>query len=223
MSDVDGKVVILIETNADKAASAMSNLDQSVNKFKNSSNNAKGSITGFGNASKGLSNSLSMLKGAAGVAVSGLAAIKLKDIAVDAINTAGAFEQLKISFEVFTGSAQAGNELTNSLIQLAKVTPMTTQGLSKNAQTLLGFGEATENIIDDLKMLGDISGGNKERMDALTLAFSQMGATGRLMGQDLLQMVNAGFNPLQTISDKTGKSMSVLKEEMGEGKIPSQW
>ena len=39
------------------------------------------------------------------------------------------------------------------------------------------------------------------------------------MGQDLLQMINAGFNPLEVISQKTGKSMAVLKDEMSKGAI----
>ena len=59
-------------------------------------------------------------------------------------------------------------------------------------------------------------------MNSLTLAFSQMTASGRLMGQDLLQMINAGFNPLSEISRKTGKSIGVLKEEMEKGKISAE-
>lgn len=39
------------------------------------------------------------------------------------------------------------------------------------------------------------------------------------MGQDLLQMINAGFNPLSVIAETTGKDMATLKEEMSKGKI----
>jgi hypothetical protein len=39
------------------------------------------------------------------------------------------------------------------------------------------------------------------------------------MGQDLLQIVNQGFNPLQIISQKTGKSMAQLKDDMSAGLI----
>lgn len=58
--------------------------------------------------------------------------------------------------------------------------------------------------------------GNASRFQLLSLAFSQMSATGRLMGQDLNQMINAGFNPLQEISKKTGKSIGELKEAMAD-------
>jgi len=53
----------------------------------------------------------------------------------------------------------------------------------------------------------------------LTLAFAQSASAGKLNGQDLLQMINAGFNPLQEISEKTGKSMAQLRKEMEAGKI----
>jgi tape measure domain-containing protein len=68
-------------------------------------------------------------------------------------------------------------------------------------------------------MLGDVSMGNKERFQSLNLAFSQVQSTGRLMGQDLLQMVQQGFNPLQIISEKTGRTMVSLKKDMENGAI----
>jgi tape measure domain-containing protein len=40
-------------------------------------------------------------------------------------------------------------------------------------------------------MLGDVARGDAETLSRLTLAFGQMSASGRLMGQDLLQMINA--------------------------------
>lgn len=64
--------------------------------------------------------------------------------------------------------------------------------------------------------------GESGKFNSLTLAFSQMSATGKLMGQDLNQMINAGFNPLQTISEKTGKSIATLKDEMSKGAISAE-
>ena len=59
----------------------------------------------------------------------------------------------------------------------------------------------------------------KNKLSSLTLAFSQVQSTGRLMGQDLLQMIGQGFNPLQIISEKTGRSMADLKKDMENGAI----
>ena len=61
--------------------------------------------------------------------------------------------------------------------------------------------------------------GNADKFNSLVLAFSQMRSTGKLMGQDLLQMINAGFNPLAVISEQTGKSIGALKDDMAAGAI----
>lgn len=53
----------------------------------------------------------------------------------------------------------------------------------------------------------------------MALVFGQISSAGKLQGQDLLQLINLGFNPLKTMADRTGKSMSKLKDEMSDGKI----
>ena len=120
------------------------------------------------------------------------------------------------SFEVLAG--QKGRGLFKDLTAFAQDSIFGNE-VYKNAQTMLAFGQAADDIMPRMKMLGDISMGNTQRFEALTLAFSQMQATGRLMGQDLLQFINAGFNPLQELSVMTGKSMAVLKKEMEKGAI----
>lgn len=168
------------------------------------------------NAAVGSMKNLSGALGALGI---GFSAVKLVEVGKNAIKASSQFEQANISVEVMLGSAEKAQKLVKELENMANITPFETQDLLDASRTLLNFGISLNEIMPDLQMLGDISGGNKERMRSLTLAFAQMSSAGRLMGQDLLQMVNAGFNPLQVISEKTGKSMAVLKDEMSEGKI----
>jgi len=138
------------------------------------------------------------------------------------IKTAGELQSLSASFETLTGSAEKGRKVFMDLKKMGATTPFETRDLAKATQTMLSFGISIEDSQKNLKMLGDISLGNKEKLQGLTLAFSQVQSTGRLMGQDLLQMINQGFNPLQIISEKTGKSMKTLKKEMEEGKITTE-
>jgi tape measure domain-containing protein len=85
----------------------------------------------------------------------------------------------------------------------------------------MSFGVSVDETLPILKTLGDVSMGNAERFGSLALAFAQTQAAGRLMGQEVLQFVNAGFNPLQEISRKTGRSMIELKKAMEDGAISS--
>lgn len=121
------------------------------------------------------------------------------------------------SFEVMAGK-QEGTALNQGLTKFAQDSIYGNE-LFQNAQTMLAFGASAKEVLPDLKMLGDIAMGNKERLGSLTLAFSQVRAAGKLMGQDLLQFVNAGFNPLQIMSEKTGESLSSLREKMSAGLI----
>ena len=128
-------------------------------------------------------------------------------------------EQNLTSFEVMLGDLGKAESMMKSISQFASVTPFELTNLSEGAKTLLNFGVEAENIMPSLKTLGDISGGNAERFKSLAIAFGQIKANGRLMGQEVLQMVNNGFNPLQAISEQTGKSMAELKKDMADGKV----
>ncbi len=141
---------------------------------------------------------------------------------VAAIKSAAAFEKAETSMATMLGSADRARQMMKDLAALGAETPLTLPGLQNNARLLLNFGIAAEEIIPTLRMLGDVAGGDEERMSRLALSFGQMTSTGRLMGQDLLQMINAGFNPLQAISEKTGESVASLKKKMEEGSISAK-
>lgn len=131
-------------------------------------------------------------------------------------------EQTRAKFEVMLGSVEKGNKMIADLNQKANVTPFENEDLIKASELLLAFNYDASKLMPTLDMLGNVAMGDKNKLQGLTLAFAQMSSTGRLMGQDLLQMINQGFNPLVEISKQTGKSMAVLKKEMEDGKISSQ-
>jgi tape measure domain-containing protein len=136
-----------------------------------------------------------------------------------ALQTSAQMEQISVSFEVFTGSAETAKIMLGQLKDQAIKSPMQFQDITKGAQTLLGYGLTASQVIPITKMLGDVSGGNADKFSRLSLAFGQVNAAGRLMGQEARQMINAGFNPLQAIADKTGVSMAVLTKKMHDGQI----
>lgn len=130
------------------------------------------------------------------------------------------FQAQTKSYQVLTGSKTIGTELANQLRQLKQDTIMGV-AVYANAQKMLSFGIDSNKIIPDLKMLGDVSMGDSQKLKRLTIAFSETEAAGKLTGRRLLQFVNAGFNPLLEISKKTGKSMEELTKDMSHGAISS--
>lgn len=171
--------------------------------------------SGFSKMSSSLSG---MVKGGL---IAGFVAGIIK-IGKTAISEAAKLEQLEVSFEVMLGSAEKAKKMIADLQKVAASTPYGQEDVAKAAQTMLGFGVAAEKVIPYVKQLGDIAMGNRDRFKSLSLAFAQTQAAGKLMGQDLLQMINAGFNPLKEISRKTGKSIGQLKDEMSKGAISAK-
>jgi tape measure domain-containing protein len=181
---------------------------------------------GLQNASKyldGLREKFSSLDGVVGkigLALGGLfVADKIWEMTKGVASLGIEMEQTRVRFETMLGSEKEALKMIDQVYAMANKTPFTSKDLFKASETLMQFGVAGDEILPMLSVLGDVSGGNAERFDRMALAMAQSSAAGRLMGQDLLQMVNAGFNPLQVISEKTGKSMLFLKKEMEEGRI----
>jgi len=132
----------------------------------------------------------------------------------------GEMEQATIGFEVMLRKGpQAAQQLVAGMKELANVTPLLTRDVLEAGRVLLQYGLEGENVLPVVKMLGDITGGNSDRFKHMTIAYGQMVAAQRLMGQDLFQMITAGFNPLLQISEKTGISMKELRDQMQKGKI----
>lgn len=128
-------------------------------------------------------------------------------------------ESYQASFETMLGSQEAAIKKLEELRTMAAETPFELSDLASATQTLLSFGVEVDKVSGYMEMLGDVSQGNRDRFNSLTLAFAQVSSAGKLTGQDLLQMVNAGFNPLQEMTVMTGKSMSELRDEMSKGSI----
>ena len=145
----------------------------------------------------------------------------LKALGSEIIRVRGEFQSMQTAIETMVGKDMAG-QLIPQIKELAKISPLTMSDMVGAEKMMLGFNIQAEDTIKYLKAISDISMGESSKFNSLTLAFSQMSAAGKLMGQDLNQMINAGFNPLQIISEKTGKSIATLKDEMSKGAVSAE-
>lgn len=122
---------------------------------------------------------------------------------------------------LFQGDMAQVEKYYSKISNYAIKTPYEKTDLIEGQKTMMSFCISAEKSFKTLQHIGDIAMGDSQKMQSLTLAFSQATSAGKLQGQDLLQMINAGFNPLEQISKKTGKSIAQLKDEMAKGKITS--
>ena len=117
------------------------------------------------------------------------------------------------------GNQQEAQKLLDTLKEMANTTPYEATDLVKATQKMMAFGISADDSLKYLNMLGDVSMGDANKLDSLTLAFSQIGASGRASMEDINQMIDQGFNPLTVISEKTGESMADLRDRVSEGGV----
>ena len=152
--------------------------------------------------------------------IGGVAA--LKRLGSEMLRVRGEFQAADTAIQTLLGSKEKADALMKQVREYAKISPLEFSDVTQAAQMMLGFNIEAEKIPKFISAIGDVSMGESGKFNSLTLAFSQMSAAGKLMGQDLNQMINAGFNPLQIMADKTGKSISTLKDEMSKGAISAE-
>jgi len=131
----------------------------------------------------------------------------------------GAMRMEMARLEVQMGSTEIAFKKFNQMRTIAAKSPLMTNDLLKGSVTLNQYGFEIEELIPNMKMLMDVSAGNADRFRSLALAYGQARAAGRLMGQETLQFINAGWNPLKTVARETGIEFSRLKKLMEEGKV----
>ena len=177
-------------------------------------------------AMKSLSARLESIGLSRGIQTAAMAFISFQTVKAT-IQAAAEFEQLSMTMKVLIGDAEEAKKVFADINTLVETTPVTMRGAMDASRTLLAFGVAAEDLASTLEMLGNISAGNEERFLGLALAFAQTQAAGRLTGQEVLQMVNQGFNPLKQMAEDIEREFGIrapvafrkLKVAMEQGQI----
>ena len=180
---------------------------------------------GLEDASGKTSSFASKLKtGLSTAAKVGTAAIGAASTAIVALGKIGLdynsqMEQYTTNFTTMLGSQEAAVQKVEELKKFAASTPLSMDDLAKGTQTLLAFGVESESSTGILRQLGDIALGDADKMQRLSTAFGKATAAGKLSGDTVQQMIDAGWNPLIQISQAAGETMEETQKRMSAGAI----
>lgn len=217
MADVVGGSVIWnldvepskFESGLRKAKNQAEDFGAAVNKidFKGIGASAGATFNGIADSIANVAKHIAILTVGSG----GLGAVFLK--------SAADLQQTSKSFEVLTGNVEIANKLFSQLAVYANNTPFEFPDIAKAGQILLGFGIESGKVFGDIQMLGDIAAATGADFTSLALVFGQVNATGRLMGQDALQLINNKIPVTSILAKKLGVSVQEVKKRMEEGTI----
>lgn len=133
-------------------------------------------------------------------------------------------EGSRIALETMLGSSKAAGDQLNRLKQFATATPFELPQLLDANQRLLAFGFSVNDVIPLLTNLGDVAAGlnlGGGGLNRLVTAIGQIKAKGKVQGDELLQLTEAGVPALQLLATALGKTTDQTQKLVSAGKVPA--
>lgn len=135
------------------------------------------------------------------------------------ISSNAQMEQYITSFSVMLGDAEKAKKLMSDLTDFAAKTPLQLEDTVTAAQKLMNYGVGDSEIINKLTQLGDLAAGDAVKLDRVSLAYGQMLAKGKVTGEELRQMTEAGVPLLQALADSMGKTTAEVQSMISKSKV----
>lgn len=206
----------------DKNKKSLSQLAVQMNNAQADVNKTTKEIKNLGNESDKLNDGFTVLKGTmANLASQAISKVVdgFKELVGGAVDYQKSMEYYTTSFTVMTGSADKAEETVKKLADIGATTPFDMPQLADATSLLMNFGFSADDAVDSMMMLGDISQGNAGKLDTIARAYGKMNSAQKVSLESINMMIDAGFNPLQEISEHTGESMQSLYDRISKGKV----
>lgn len=141
-------------------------------------------------------------------------------------------ERYTLQVQIFTRDAQKAKEVISQMQEYALVSPYSMNAVMESTSLLLKHGMAAKESMDLVKRLGDIAGGDSDKLRLLSLGVAQTYSMGKLRAQEKNQMLNAGMiHPLKVMAQHMTqggteedmlKKMAELEVAMSRGRISAK-
>ncbi|WP_394360737.1 tape measure protein [Amycolatopsis sp. SB7-3] len=140
------------------------------------------------------------------------------------IRFAASQEQAEMAFTTMLGSAQKAQSFVAQLQDFAARTPFDLPSVTTGAQRLMAFGFAAKDVLPTLTAIGDAvagMGGSAEQIQQVVLAIGQMSAKGKVQGDELLQLTEAGIPALRILANAYGTTTAAMQDMISKGLVDS--
>lgn len=147
----------------------------------------------------------------------------MKDLASAVINVNDKFDRMHMTLGVVLKDQVRANALIKDMQQFAAETPFNTSSLMEAFQLLRNYGMETRKILPALKNIGDAAAASPRGMEftvhRIALAIGQMKSQGKLMGQELRQLAEAGVGANEILQKHFNASIPEIQKMVKSGAI----
>lgn len=183
--------------------------------FDNLNRQAEGlqdKVSGISSLGAGISGIAGMIGGLVGgfAAFDGITGIA--KMAMDA-------EQTHIAFETMLGSTVKATAALADLKQFANTTPFESEEVTKSGRSLLAYGFAVNELLPNLKAVGDVAAGTQVPLTDLANIFGKARVAGRLYAEDVNQLTERGVPIIDELAKVFKTSAGEVKKLVEQGAV----
>lgn len=136
-----------------------------------------------------------------------------------ALRSAAKMETLETAFVGILGSADKASAMVKDLFEFTAKTPFQLEGVAASAKQLLAAGVASEDMTNQLQMLGDISAAANVPLQDMSAIFAKIKNKGKAMTEEILQMSDRGIPIIEILSKEFGVAKEAIFDMASKGQI----
>ena len=160
-----------------------------------------------------------LLKKGAALAGITFGAEKIRELGMEIIKVHGEMQQLDIAFSTMLKSQEKADALMSGLKTFASDTPFGLMDSAKGAKQLLAYGTQAENIIGDLKMLGNVASGVSAPLGDIVYLYGTLRSQGRAYAVDIRQFAGRGIPIYAELAKVLKVNVDQVNELVSAGKV----
>lgn len=153
------------------------------------------------------------------VAAGYLAFNELSQLPGQIVKVRGEFQQLEIAFTTMLKSKGKADQLMSEVVDLAATTPFGLKDAAAATKQLLAYGSSANEVIGELRMLGDVAAGVGAPIGDLAYLYGTLRTQGKAFTVDIRQFAGRGI----PIYEELGKVLKINTDEVAnfveQGKV----
>ncbi len=117
----------------------------------------------------------------------------LRQLPGQIVKVRGEFQQLEIALTTMLGEKSRADKLMGEIIKTASTTPFGMKDLASGTKQLLAYGSTADNVMDEIRMLGDVAAGVSIPIGDLIYLYGTLRSQGRAYAVDIRQFAGRGI------------------------------
>lgn len=210
---VDKKGFEALEKQLQRTTSEYNKLGSQISKYV-SEQNAANKVTN--QSADGLSK---LIKTGAAIGGISFGVEKFRELGMEIIRVHGQMQQLDIAFTTMLKSADKADKLMSGLRAFATETPFGLMDSASGAKQLLAYGSTAENVVNELRMLGNVASGVSQPLGDLVYLYGTLRSQGRAYAMDIRQFAGRGIPIYAELAKVMKINVDQVNDFVSAGKV----